>query len=73
MDTTYSDAECGDVLGGYQSAVCIVLGDNPFVRMAADFVVPVYVPYIFGIVKRLHVRDVSLGTHEEHGSFSPHR
>ena len=57
VDTTYTDAECGDVLGGYQRAVRIALGDNLFVRMAADFVAPVYVPYIFWIVNRLQITD----------------
>ncbi len=54
VDTTYTDAECGDVLGGYQRAARIALGDNPFVRMAADFVAPAYVPYIFWIVNGQH-------------------
>ena len=57
VDTTYMDAECGDVLGGYQRAARIALGDNPFVRMAVDFVAPAYVPYVLWIVNRLQITD----------------
>ena len=70
VDTTYTDAERGDVLGGYQRAVRIALGDSSFVRMAADFVAPAYVPYIFWIVNGQRSTDVSHGTHGIHGSFN---
>ena len=66
VDTTYTDAERGDVLGGYQRAARIALGDNPFVRMAADFVAPVYIPYILWLICQWSI-DISHGTH---GSFS---
>ena len=69
VDTAYSDAECGDVLGGYQRAVRIALGDDPFVRMAADFVAPAYVPYILWILKSQQTIDVSHGTHGTHGKI----
>ena len=80
VDTTYTDAECGDVLGGYQRAARIALGDNPFVRMAADFVAPAYVPYVLWLICQRSI-DISHGifspkaqrplVHGIHGSFSP--
>ena len=69
VDTTYTDAECGDVLGGYQRAARIALGDNPFVRMAADFVAPAYVPYVLWMVNSQRTTDVSHGTHGTHGNY----
>ena len=78
VDTTYTDAEGDDILGGYQRAVRIALGDNPSVRLATDFVAPAYVPYVLWIVNGQQstdngqqTTDVSHGTHGEHGSFSP--
>ena len=68
VDTTYTDAECGDVLGGYQRAVRIALGDNPFVRMAADFVAPAYIPYILWLICQRSI-DISHGTHGIHGNY----
>ncbi|MBR5824613.1 MAG: hypothetical protein IKY67_10790 [Paludibacteraceae bacterium] len=62
VDTTYTDAECGDVLGGYQRAARIALGDNPFVRMAADFVAPAYVPYVLWLIAQ-RATDVSHGNY----------
>ena len=74
VDTIYTDAECGDVLGGYQRAARIALGDNPFVRMAADFVAPAYVPYVLWLIgQRSTVNGQRSTVNSQRSTFSRQR
>ena len=52
VDAKYTDAERGGTLCGYQRAARMMLGDDAFVTMAADFVAPAYVPYISWMLKQ---------------------
>ena len=60
VDTTYTEAERGGTLCGYQRAARIALGGDAFVTMAADFVAPAYVPYILWLIGQRST-DVSHG------------